>query len=325
MREALDLLRAERGSRLFFLALAQSAFGTGAAYVALLLIAFDRCESPLAITIGSGRRPPAGDVARAGLRRRGRSLVAADRVWSWPTSSVRSRSSASGSSMASRRRLTRGPGWGRHGHLHARRACGAAEPRGAEAAARRDLALRGDRRRRVHRRAGARGCGIRRRQPRGGHRCQRAHVRALGDAASHDLVRRGGGRPHGVPRRSLLLEAREGVRPTSGMVGVRVLLWASARRCSSAASSTWPSCCSPTTSGRATPASPCSWRSTGSGSWSARWWAPPAATSRCSSTGTCWGSWSWRRASWRGGSHPSTGSRWPSSLRGLRRRPPVRT
>ena len=51
MREATDLLRAERRARLFFIALAQSAFGTGAAYVALLLIAFDRFESPLAITI----------------------------------------------------------------------------------------------------------------------------------------------------------------------------------------------------------------------------------------------------------------------------------
>jgi MFS family permease len=51
VREAIDLLRAERRARLFFIALAQSAFGTGAAYVALLLIAFDRFESPLAITI----------------------------------------------------------------------------------------------------------------------------------------------------------------------------------------------------------------------------------------------------------------------------------
>lgn len=51
MREAIDLLRAERRARLFFIALVQSALGTGAAYVALLLIAFDRYESPLAITI----------------------------------------------------------------------------------------------------------------------------------------------------------------------------------------------------------------------------------------------------------------------------------
>ncbi len=51
MREATDLLRSEKRARLFFIALAQSSFGTGAAYVALLLIAFERFESPLAITI----------------------------------------------------------------------------------------------------------------------------------------------------------------------------------------------------------------------------------------------------------------------------------
>jgi MFS family permease len=45
------LLRAERGARLFFLALTQSALGTGAAYVALLLIAYDRFQSPWALSL----------------------------------------------------------------------------------------------------------------------------------------------------------------------------------------------------------------------------------------------------------------------------------
>jgi hypothetical protein len=46
MSDVLRLLRAEPRARLFFLALAQSALGTGAAYVALLLVAYDRFRSP---------------------------------------------------------------------------------------------------------------------------------------------------------------------------------------------------------------------------------------------------------------------------------------
>jgi MFS family permease len=49
--DIVSLLRAERPSRSFFLALAQSALGTGAAYVALLLIAYDRFQSPWAISL----------------------------------------------------------------------------------------------------------------------------------------------------------------------------------------------------------------------------------------------------------------------------------
>jgi MFS family permease len=45
MRETIDLLRREPRSRVFFLALAQSAVGTGAGYVALLVIAYGRFES----------------------------------------------------------------------------------------------------------------------------------------------------------------------------------------------------------------------------------------------------------------------------------------
>jgi len=51
MRETFDLLRHERRARIFFLALAQSALGTGAGYIALLLIAFERFESPWAISL----------------------------------------------------------------------------------------------------------------------------------------------------------------------------------------------------------------------------------------------------------------------------------
>jgi MFS family permease len=49
MRSVLELLRHERRARVFFAALAQSALGTGAAYVALLLVALDRFNSPWAI------------------------------------------------------------------------------------------------------------------------------------------------------------------------------------------------------------------------------------------------------------------------------------
>jgi MFS family permease len=54
MREGLELLRENRQSRAFFLTLAQSSLGTGAGYVALLLIAYERYESPWAISIVLG-------------------------------------------------------------------------------------------------------------------------------------------------------------------------------------------------------------------------------------------------------------------------------
>lgn len=50
MRELIDLFSNERRARWFFAALAQSALGNGAGYVALLLIAYDRWHSPWAIT-----------------------------------------------------------------------------------------------------------------------------------------------------------------------------------------------------------------------------------------------------------------------------------
>lgn len=51
MRETFDLLRHERRARIFFLALVQSALGTGAGYIALLLLAYDRFESPWSISL----------------------------------------------------------------------------------------------------------------------------------------------------------------------------------------------------------------------------------------------------------------------------------
>jgi MFS family permease len=50
MKAALDLLKTERRARVFFAAHVQSSFGTGAGYVALLLIAYERFHSPWAIT-----------------------------------------------------------------------------------------------------------------------------------------------------------------------------------------------------------------------------------------------------------------------------------
>jgi MFS family permease len=47
----LDLLRHERVARLYFAVLAQSALGTGAGYIALLLVAFDRFASGWAISL----------------------------------------------------------------------------------------------------------------------------------------------------------------------------------------------------------------------------------------------------------------------------------
>lgn len=51
MHPIIDLLRNERTARWFFAAHAQSSLGTGAAYVALLVIAYDRFRSPWAITL----------------------------------------------------------------------------------------------------------------------------------------------------------------------------------------------------------------------------------------------------------------------------------
>jgi hypothetical protein len=51
VRDVLGLLRAERRARLFFLALTQSALGTGAAYVGLLLVAYERLHSPWALSL----------------------------------------------------------------------------------------------------------------------------------------------------------------------------------------------------------------------------------------------------------------------------------
>lgn len=51
MHGALELLRSDRRVRFFFCALTQSALGTGAGYVALLLIAYDRFHSAWAISL----------------------------------------------------------------------------------------------------------------------------------------------------------------------------------------------------------------------------------------------------------------------------------
>jgi MFS family permease len=51
VRAALRLLRGERSARLFFAALIQSSVGTGAGYVALMLVAYARFRSPWAISL----------------------------------------------------------------------------------------------------------------------------------------------------------------------------------------------------------------------------------------------------------------------------------
>lgn len=50
LRNTVQLFTRDRRARLFFLALTQSALGSGAAYVALLLVAYERFDSPWAIT-----------------------------------------------------------------------------------------------------------------------------------------------------------------------------------------------------------------------------------------------------------------------------------
>ena len=107
-----------------YAALAQSALGTGAAYVALLLVALDRFDS----RVGDQAHPPgrrcAGDAARPAVWGRGGSLVATALHGRWRTSCGRSPSSGSRSSTASSgpspSRCSRG--W--HRPVHARRAGG---------------------------------------------------------------------------------------------------------------------------------------------------------------------------------------------------------
>ena len=50
MKAILELLRAERTARRFFLVHAQSSLGTGAGYVAIMLLAYERVHSPWALT-----------------------------------------------------------------------------------------------------------------------------------------------------------------------------------------------------------------------------------------------------------------------------------
>src|SRR5919201_3239096 len=50
MKAAVDLLKTDPRARVFFCAQIQSSFGTGAGYVAILLIAYERFHSPWAIT-----------------------------------------------------------------------------------------------------------------------------------------------------------------------------------------------------------------------------------------------------------------------------------
>jgi MFS family permease len=51
LTEAITLLRNEPRTRLFFAALAQSSLGTGAGYIALLVVAYERFHSPWAISL----------------------------------------------------------------------------------------------------------------------------------------------------------------------------------------------------------------------------------------------------------------------------------
>ena len=51
MRAAVELLKAEQRARAFFAVLTQSSLGTGAGYVALLIIAYERFHSPWAISL----------------------------------------------------------------------------------------------------------------------------------------------------------------------------------------------------------------------------------------------------------------------------------
>jgi MFS family permease len=51
MRDTVEMLKGERGARVLLAVVAQSSLGTGAAYVALLLVAYDRFDSAWAISL----------------------------------------------------------------------------------------------------------------------------------------------------------------------------------------------------------------------------------------------------------------------------------
>ena len=77
MREVIELLRREPRARVFFAVLTQSSLGTGAGYIALLLIAQRALRLSVGGEPGAAGRRGAGDAARAGLRRGCGPLVAA--------------------------------------------------------------------------------------------------------------------------------------------------------------------------------------------------------------------------------------------------------
>ena len=288
-----DLFRQEPRARVFFGVLAQSSLGTGAGYIALLLIAYERFDSPWAI-----RLVLLADLLPAMLL--GPVFGAAADRWSrrWlrgasRTSSARWRSSGialvDGFVATVALALLAGVGTG----LFTPAALAAlpslvAEKRLPAATS----AVRRDRRPRLHRRARARRVVLIFAAPETIAARQRDHLRRLGARARRRCAsaRRPARDAEAEPPGSLLREARDGLRASAGMAGVRIVLVASAgalvlrRR-----SSTSPSCRSrATTSAPATPASRCSPRSSGSASSSARCAARRAATARCSSGATCW-------------------------------------
>ena len=101
MRRTIDLLRAESRARIFFAVLTQSAWGTGAGYVALLLVAYERFESAWAISIVLIADLVAPMLLGPGVRSGRRPLVAPACAPWWPTWSAPWPSSASSSWTAS--------------------------------------------------------------------------------------------------------------------------------------------------------------------------------------------------------------------------------
>ncbi len=153
MREIRDLLRQERRVRVFFAAHAQSSLGTGAGYVALLVLAYERLESPWAISLVLLADFLPAMFLGPDLRRRGRPLVA---PLVRGDGRLRTRTRVHLARFLRRVRAhgrVRSARRGRNRPLQARRHGGAAEPGVAGQAAERDLAPRCPGRRRVHARA----------------------------------------------------------------------------------------------------------------------------------------------------------------------------
>ena len=229
MRAAVELLKAEQRARAFFAVLTQSSLGTGAGYVALLIVAYERFHSPWAISLVllADFLPPMflGPLFGAAADRWSRRwcAIVADVVRAVAFVGI---GLVDGFVRHARVRAARRR---RHRAIPSLRARSASQPRGAEAIGRSDLALRRDHRRRIHARSRPGRGRPGRDEPR-----MAARGNGLTFAVSAVVLARipfGDAAPRpaeeSAASSSLIAEARDGMRALAGMRAMAIILWIS--------------------------------------------------------------------------------------------------